>query len=78
VLPVSGFHLSCGRDVSTTLPITNKIVHGTRTTRAGEPEKEIQQPLAVVIRGGIVTSTFLTMIVIRLDILKYRSSFGAS
>lgn len=31
---------------------------------AGEPGKEIQQPMAVVILGGIVTSTFLNMIVI--------------
>ena len=30
----------------------------------GEPGKEIQQPLAVVILGGIFTSTFLNMIVI--------------
>jgi hypothetical protein len=31
---------------------------------AGEPGREIQQPMAVVILGGIVTSTFLNMIVI--------------
>ena len=31
---------------------------------AGQPGKEIQQPMAVVILGGIVTSTFLNMIVI--------------
>jgi Cu/Ag efflux pump CusA len=30
----------------------------------GQPGKEIQQPMAVVILGGIVTSTFLNMIVI--------------
>ena len=30
----------------------------------GEPGKEIQQPMAVVILGGIFTSTFLNMIVI--------------
>lgn len=32
----------------------------------GEPGKEIQQPMAVVILGGIFTSTFLNMIVMRL------------
>ena len=31
---------------------------------AGEPGKEIQQPMAVVILGGIVTSTALNMLVI--------------
>ena len=31
---------------------------------AGQPGKDIQQPMAVVILGGIVTSTFLNMIVI--------------
>jgi Cu/Ag efflux pump CusA len=31
---------------------------------AGQPGKEIQQPMAIVILGGIVTSTFLNMIVI--------------
>ncbi|PYN89535.1 MAG: CusA/CzcA family heavy metal efflux RND transporter, partial [Candidatus Rokuibacteriota bacterium] len=31
---------------------------------AGQPGKEIQQPMAVVILGGIVTSTVLNMIVI--------------
>ncbi len=30
----------------------------------GEPGKEIQQPMAVVILGGMVTSTFLNMIVV--------------
>jgi CzcA family heavy metal efflux pump len=30
----------------------------------GQPGKEIQQPMAVIILGGIVTSTFLNMIVI--------------
>jgi CzcA family heavy metal efflux pump len=30
----------------------------------GQPGKEIQQPMAVVILGGIVTSTFLNMVVI--------------
>src|SRR5215207_1520431 len=38
---------------------------------AGEPGKEIQQPMAVVILGGIVTSTFLNMIVIPALFLKY-------
>jgi Cu/Ag efflux pump CusA len=37
----------------------------------GEPGKEIQQPMAVVILGGIVTSTFLNMIVIPALFLKY-------
>jgi hypothetical protein len=30
----------------------------------GQPGKEIQQPMAIVILGGIFTSTFLNMIVI--------------
>lgn len=38
---------------------------------AGEPGKEIQQPMAVVILGGIVTSTFLNMVVIPALFLKY-------
>ena len=38
---------------------------------AGQPGKEIQQPMAVVILGGIVTSTFLNMIVIPALFLKY-------
>jgi Cu/Ag efflux pump CusA len=38
---------------------------------AGEPGKEIQHPMAVVILGGIVTSTFLNMIVIPALFLKY-------
>src|ERR671916_2154411 len=38
---------------------------------ANEPGKEIQQPMAVVILGGIVTSTFLNMIVIPALYLKY-------
>ena len=38
---------------------------------AGEPGKEIQQPMAVVILGGIVTSTVLNMIVIPALYLKY-------
>jgi Cu/Ag efflux pump CusA len=37
----------------------------------GEPGKEIQQPMAVVILGGIVTSTFLNMIVIPALYSKY-------
>ena len=37
----------------------------------GEPGKEIQQPMAVVILGGIVTSTFLNMIVIPALYMKY-------
>ncbi len=38
---------------------------------AGEPGREIQQPMAVVILGGIVTSTFLNMIVIPVLYLKF-------
>ena len=38
---------------------------------AGEPGREIQQPMAVVILGGIVTSTLLNMIVIPALYLKY-------
>jgi CzcA family heavy metal efflux pump len=38
---------------------------------AGESGKEIQQPMAVVILGGIVTSTFLNMIVIPALYLRY-------
>jgi CzcA family heavy metal efflux pump len=37
----------------------------------GEPGKEIQQPMAAVILGGIVTSTFLNMIVIPALYLKF-------
>jgi CzcA family heavy metal efflux pump len=37
----------------------------------GEPGKEIQQPMAVVILGGIVSSTFLNMIVMPALYLKY-------
>jgi CzcA family heavy metal efflux pump len=37
----------------------------------GQPGKEIQQPMAVVILGGIVTSTFLNMIVIPPLYLRY-------
>jgi len=37
----------------------------------GTPGKEIQQPMAVVILGGIVTSTFLNMVVIPALYLKY-------
>ncbi len=37
----------------------------------GDPGKEIQQPMAVVILGGIFTSTFLNMIVIPALYLKY-------
>jgi Cu/Ag efflux pump CusA len=38
---------------------------------AGEPGREIQQPMAVVILGGIVTSTLLNMIVIPAPYLKF-------
>src|SRR5439155_12121798 len=40
----------------------------------GTPGKEIQQPMAVVILGGIVTSTFLNMIVIPPLYFKYGSA----
>lgn len=38
---------------------------------AGQPGKEIQQPMAVVILGGIVTSTILNMVVIPALYLRY-------
>ena len=38
---------------------------------AGGPGKESQQPMAVVILGGIVTSTFLNMVVIPALFLKF-------
>ena len=38
---------------------------------AGAPGKEIQQPMAMVILGGIVTSTALNMVVIPALYLKY-------
>lgn len=38
---------------------------------AREPGREIQHPMAVVILGGIVTSTFLNMIVIPALYLKF-------
>ena len=38
---------------------------------AGQPGKEIQQPMAVVILGMIVSSTFLNMIVIPALYLKF-------
>ena len=44
---------------------------------AGQPGKEIQQPMAVVILGGIVTSTFLNMIVIPALYLKYGRAIAA-
>jgi Cu/Ag efflux pump CusA len=37
----------------------------------GQPGKEIQQPMAVVILGGIVTSTLLNMVVIPALYLKF-------
>src|SRR5262245_31106617 len=40
----------------------------------GQPGKEIQQPMAVVILGGIVTSTFLNMIVIPVLYAKFGSA----
>jgi Cu/Ag efflux pump CusA len=38
---------------------------------AGQPGKEIQQPMAVVILGGIATSTALNMVVIPALYLKW-------
>ena len=40
----------------------------------GTPGKEIQQPMAAVILGGILTSTFLNMVVIPTLYLKYGRS----
>lgn len=45
---------------------------------AGEPGKEIQQPMAVVILGGIFTSTFLNMIVIPALYLKFGRAVQAA
>ncbi len=45
---------------------------------AGDPGREIQQPMAVVILGGIVTSTFLNMVVIPALYLEYGESVGAA
>jgi CzcA family heavy metal efflux pump len=45
---------------------------------AGEPGREIQQPMAVVILGGIVSSTFLNMIVIPALYLKYGEAVAAA
>jgi Cu/Ag efflux pump CusA len=41
---------------------------------SGDPGKEIQQPMAVVILGGIVTSTILNMVVIPALYLRYGSA----
>jgi len=38
---------------------------------AGAPGKEIQQPIAIVILGGIATSTVLNMVIIPALYLKY-------
>ncbi|MBI4471756.1 MAG: efflux RND transporter permease subunit, partial [Acidobacteria bacterium] len=43
----------------------------------GQPGKEIQQPMAVVILGGIVSSTFLNMVVIPALCLKFARSVAA-
>jgi Cu/Ag efflux pump CusA len=43
----------------------------------GQPGKEIQQPMAVVILGGIVTSTFLNMVVIPVLFLRYGQAEAA-
>ena len=44
----------------------------------GEPGKEIQQPMAVVILGGIVTSTVLNMLVIPALYLKFGHASAAT
>jgi CzcA family heavy metal efflux pump len=41
---------------------------------AGQPGKEIQQPMAIVILGGIITSTILNMVVLPALYLKYARS----
>ena len=45
---------------------------------AGEPGKEIQQPMAIVILGGIVTSTILNMVVIPALYLRYGAEQAAA
>ena len=44
----------------------------------GQPGKEIQQPMAVVILGGIFTSTYLNMFVIPALYFKYGRSVAPS
>jgi hypothetical protein len=51
--------------------LRNSLPHGLIWIGGGEPRKEIQHPMAVVIPGGIITSTFLNMIVIPALFLKY-------
>lgn len=43
---------------------------------AGEPSREIQQPMAAVILDAIATSTFLNMIVIPVLYLKFGGMEG--
>jgi Cu/Ag efflux pump CusA len=37
----------------------------------GEPGKEIQTPMAIVILGGLLTSTFLNMVVVPVLFLRF-------
>jgi Cu(I)/Ag(I) efflux system membrane protein CusA/SilA len=42
----------------------------------GQPGKEIEAPMAIVILGGLITSTFLNMLVIPALYLKFSQSSG--
>jgi Cu/Ag efflux pump CusA len=44
---------------------------------AGQPGKEIQQPMAVVILGGIVSSTVLNMLVVPALYRRFARGVGA-
>jgi hypothetical protein len=68
---VGGIRISAGRFGAASLP--EVLV---RIWRA--PILEIQQPMAVVILGGIVTSTFLNIIVIPALYLKYGEAVAAA
>ncbi len=43
----------------------------------GEPGKEIQTPMAIVILGGLLTSTFLNMVVVPVLFERLNGSHGA-
>jgi Cu/Ag efflux pump CusA len=45
---------------------------------AGEPGSELLAPLAVVVLGGLITSTFLNLIVVPAGYLMLRGHKGAS